>query len=108
MFDQPDPYFCNQAKGRAYIDLAPHTPARTSSPYNTLAKQRVQTAVIALAAYSAETRQYTPESLHARAMELLKDAEDQVRDQMDRNTFLAEPEGLAETMIEPHAQAVRP
>ncbi len=112
VFDQPDPYFCNQAKGRAYIDLAPHTPARTSSPYNTLAKQRVQTAVISLAAYSAQTGKYAPAELHDRAMELLREAESQVRAQMERNTFLDEPATPIEPISvsgptdEPHAQAV--
>ena len=52
VFDEPDAYFSNQRKGRAYIDLAPDVPRRTSSPYNLLAKLRVQTAVIDLGAYA--------------------------------------------------------
>lgn len=90
VFDQPDPYFSGQKKGRAYIDLAPQTPTRTSSPYNTMAKLRVQTAVMALAAYAENSGKFRPDELHAKAMELLRSAEDQVRLQIDRNVFMSE------------------
>ena len=33
-YDQPEPYFSNQAPGRLYIEHAPRIPRRTSSPYN--------------------------------------------------------------------------
>lgn len=92
VFDQPDAYFCGQKKGREYINLAPDVPLRTSSPYNTLAKLRVQTAVMSLATYAETTGRYRPEDLHDRAMELLRAAEDQVRSQVERNVFLAGPE----------------
>jgi arabinosaccharide transport system substrate-binding protein len=90
VFDQPDPYFSNQPKGREYIALAPQVPPRTSSPYNTLAKLRVQTAAIALGAYAERTKRFTVEELREQAMLLLRDAEDQVRAQVDRNVFLAD------------------
>ncbi len=95
IFDQPDPYFSNQRKGRAYINLAPDVPRRTSSPYNTLAKLRVQTAVMSLAAYAESTGRFRPEELEGQAMLLLKSAEDQVRSQIDRNVFLSTPESHA-------------
>jgi arabinosaccharide transport system substrate-binding protein len=92
IFDEPDAYFSGQKKGRAYINLAPDVPLRTSSPYNLLAKLRVQTAVISLATYAESTKRFRPEELEPRAMELLKAAEDQVRSQVDRNVFLSNPE----------------
>ncbi len=95
VFAQPDPYFAGQRKGLDYIALAPGVPARTSSPYNTLAKQRVQTAVIALGAHARSSGTFAPDQLHARAMELLREAETQVRSQMDRNVFLNEPSASA-------------
>jgi arabinosaccharide transport system substrate-binding protein len=97
VFDQPDTYFADQRKGRDYINLAPDVPARTSSPYNTLAKLRVQTAVMSLAAYAESTGRFRPEDLEPRAMELLRAAEDQVRTQIGRNVFLARPDVPAST-----------
>ncbi len=96
VFDQPDPYFANQSKGRDYLNLAPDVPARTSSPYNTLAKLRVQTAALSLAAYAESSRRYRPEELEERAMVLLKEAESQVQTQINRNVFLkqTQPEPL--------------
>lgn len=91
IYDEPDAYFANQKKGRAYIALAPDVPLRTSSPYNLLAKLRVQTATIALGAYAESTKQFRPEQLEAKAMQLLKDAEDQVRTEIHRNVFLSDP-----------------
>ena len=91
VFDEPDAYFSGQKKGRAYIDLAPDVPPRTSSPYNLLAKLRVQTATIALGAYAESSGKFRPEELGSRAMELLKEAEDQVRREIERNVFLADP-----------------
>lgn len=88
VFDEPDPYYCNQRKARDYIALAPSVPARTSSPYNTLAKLRVQTATIALAEHARRTGTYDIAALEPHAMELLAIAEAQVRSQIDRNRFL--------------------
>lgn len=89
VFDQPDPYFSNQRKGRDYIALAPQVPPRTSSPYNTLAKLRVQTAVISLGAYAERAKRFTVDELRDQALLLLREAENQVRAQVDRNVFLA-------------------
>ncbi len=99
VFDAPDPYFAGQRKGREFINLAPDVPLRTSSPYNTLAKLRVQTAVISLAAYADSTGKFTPEELEPRAMELLRAAEKQVRTQIGRNVFLSGPDS-------PHAEPI--
>lgn len=91
IYDEPDPYYSGQKKGRAYVDLAPDVPLRTSSPYNLLAKLRVQTATIALGAYADSSGKFRPEELESRALELLKAAEDQVRTQVERNVFLSDP-----------------
>lgn len=97
VFDEPDPYFSNQRKGRDYIALAPQVPARTSSPYNTLAKLRVQTAVMSLGAYAERTKRYTVDELRDQALVLLREAEAQVRSQVDRNVFLASGDTQATT-----------
>ena len=100
VFAAPDPYFSGQRKGLDYIRLAPDVPNRTSSPYNTLAKQRVQSACLSLGEYAERTNQYRPDQLHQQAMQLLREAERQVRSQMDRNVFLNPTEvaaGVQET-----------
>ncbi len=98
VFDEPDAYFSNQRKGRDYIGLAGAIPRRTGSPYNTLAKLRVQTAAISLGAYASRTGRYRVEELQEQAMVLLREAEDQVRKVLDRNVFLAAatPEGAGD------------
>lgn len=88
VFDEPDPYFANQAKARMFIGLAPDVPRRTSSPYNTLAKERVRNAVLALSAYAVSHDEYDVEKLMPEALRLLKGAENEVRTLIDRNMFL--------------------
>ena len=91
VFDEPDPYFANQSKGRMYIQLAPSVPPRTSSPYNTFAKQRVQAAVLALSAYGQHTGKFSPEALQDEALRQLRIVDGQVRALIARNVFLSEP-----------------
>jgi arabinosaccharide transport system substrate-binding protein len=91
VFDEPDPYFSNQRKARMFIDLAPTVPRRTSSPFNTLAKERVRNATLALSVYAQSHREFDPEKLMPEAMRLLQAAEKQVRTQIERNVFLSEP-----------------
>ena len=95
VFAAPDPYFSGQRKGLDYIRLAPDVPNRTSSPYNTLAKQRVQSACLSLGEFAERTQQYRPDQLHEQAMKLLREAERQVQSQMDRNVFLKPAEVAA-------------
>jgi arabinosaccharide transport system substrate-binding protein len=48
IFDEPDPYFSGQPSGRVYLDLAPHVPARTSSPFNPAATAALSNVLLAL------------------------------------------------------------
>lgn len=88
VFDAPDPYFGGQAVGRAYINAAPDVPLRTSSPYNMLAKARVQDAVYTLHQYALAHDEYDPARLEGEARRLLEHAEGEVRRQIKRNVFL--------------------
>ncbi len=90
VFDEPDPYFCGQAKGRMYINLAEGVPLRASSPYNWLAMMAVKDAVVALGVYARENRRFTPEALRDEAMRQLKEAQRQMQVLLDRNEFLRE------------------
>lgn len=90
IFDVPDAYFCGQAKGRMYIDLAADVPRRTSSPFNTMALQRVQDALIALVKEVRARGGAERASLERRALELLRIAEADVRARIERNVFARE------------------
>jgi len=91
VFDEADPYFSGQRKGRMFINLAPSVPSRTSSPFNTLAKQRVRDAALSLSAYAQSRGAFDVEQLKPEAMRLLEIAERQVRTQVERNVFLTDP-----------------
>lgn len=90
MFDEPDDYFSGQAKGRMYVDQAPHIPTRTSSPYYKLAIDRLRDAAVAVAEWSRSSENYEVDALEARCREELTRAEAAVRRQMERNVFLEE------------------
>lgn len=93
IFDEPDPFFSGQPKGRMYIDLAPDVPERIASPYSALALTAVQTALVRLKDHADALGTTDRAALAPRARELLAEAERQVRAQVARNVFLAEGEG---------------
>jgi arabinosaccharide transport system substrate-binding protein len=98
IFDRPDAYFSGQAKGRMYIDLAPQVPARSSSPYNTLAWYRVSDAASAIASWAREHQKYRYEEILPEARKVLGEAQRQVAAQMERNVFMSSTirEGIAQ------------
>jgi arabinosaccharide transport system substrate-binding protein len=91
VYDEPQAYFSGQATGRMFIDLAPSIPARSSNPYNTVAMQRVQTALESLAKELQNQPGMTRERLRERAGALLGVAQKYVEGQIERNVFLSEP-----------------
>jgi arabinosaccharide transport system substrate-binding protein len=90
IYDEPSPYFCGQRYGRLYVAAAPDVPPRTSSPYNTLAQNKMAESALALKAYAEHYGAYTVAELVPEARRLLAQAEAQVREQMQRNVFLAQ------------------
>ncbi len=92
VFDEPDPYFQGQRKGRMFIELAGDVPLRSSSPYNTIARERVRDATVSLASYARRTRTYDAESLRPEAMRLLVEAQAAVERLLNRNQFIKEPQ----------------
>ena len=89
IFDEPDPYFRGQPKGRLYINLAPDVPRRIASPYFRFALSTVQTAMVRLRDYAIRENTTDREVLRAEAHRLLADAERIVKQRVDRNVFLA-------------------
>jgi arabinosaccharide transport system substrate-binding protein len=95
IYDEPDAYFCGQAKGRMYIDLAGQIPTRPSSPFTLMARNRVGEALMALAQIARSTDASSPEALFSDAERLLAAADRSVRTAMSRNRFHAETAGGA-------------
>lgn len=87
VFDEKDPYFSNQPKGRLYLNLAPDVPSRSGSPYNAYAQLRAQDALISLAQTAKDSGDFNIDHLREKALDLLKDAQRMVEDQMSRNVF---------------------
>lgn len=96
VYDEPDPFYMNQRKGRMYIELAPQIPLRPSSPYNKQASIDVRDAMGRLAKYAEDNRLYTIEELLPRARELLAGVQRQTERRMARNAFAAEDLAAAE------------
>jgi arabinosaccharide transport system substrate-binding protein len=90
VYDEPSPYFCGQRYGRLYIAAAPDVPPRPSSPYNALARGKMADGALALKAYATQYGKYSVAELLPEARRLLAQAEAQVRQQMQRNVFLAQ------------------
>lgn len=90
VYNEPDPYFMNQRKGRMYIELAPEIPLRPSSPYNKQAAIDVRDAALNLAEYANRNSVYNAEDLIPEAIRLLDRVQARVEQRMSRNAFAAE------------------
>lgn len=100
-YDEPQPYFSGQATGRTYINHATMIPARSSSPYNTIAMERVQTALEAVAKELGANKKMTRDEVRARAARYLKIAQRDVETQISRNVFLSEQAAGSATGVTP-------
>jgi arabinosaccharide transport system substrate-binding protein len=89
VYDEPSAYFSGQRYGQLYIAAAPDVPHRTSSPYNGLAQIKMADSALALKTYAQQYGRYTAAELLPEARRLLAEAAAQVRNQMQRNVFLA-------------------
>ena len=87
-YQTPNEYFNGQRVGAMYIDLAPHVPNRTSSPFNTQAKDRVANALFRLKEYALKENKHTREELMAQAERELAEAEKIVSRLVNQNVFL--------------------
>lgn len=92
VFDEPDPYFGGQAKGRMYIDLAPHIPVRSTSPYTRRAIERVSDAGLRLLTFANANAVYDAASLEPVALDMLGSAQRAIERQMARTAVFREGE----------------
>ncbi len=90
VYDEPDPYFGGQAKGRLYIEMAPHIPVRESSPYFRRAMERIADAGLRLLAWANANGVYDAESLRPEALRQLGEVEAIIERQMERTAAFHE------------------
>ncbi|MGJ8637464.1 MAG: ABC transporter substrate-binding protein [Phycisphaerales bacterium] len=88
VYDEPDPFFMDQAKGRMFIELAPEIPLRTSSPYNYSAVLTVRDAAVNILNWSNSGGGADMETLLTKTKEELDGAQRAIERQMSRNAFM--------------------
>lgn len=88
VYDQPEPYFSGQRKGRMYIDLAPDVPRRVSSPFYRMAEDRMRDAAIETAGFLRNHQDATQPELEDAARRALDKAQHEIEVWMDRNAFI--------------------
>lgn len=86
-YDEPLPFFCDEAPGRTYLTYAPQVPRRTSSPFNEMAKDHLQEALIELRRFALDHPGFTEADLLPEARRLLARAATNVRRTVERNVF---------------------
>jgi arabinosaccharide transport system substrate-binding protein len=84
-YHEPDPYFSGQRTGSLFIEQAPQVPRRVSTPYLSLALERLVNVMMALTAHADRERDYSVEGLMPVAARLLVNAQSEVQRQLDRN-----------------------
>ncbi|MFZ4574237.1 MAG: ABC transporter substrate-binding protein [Phycisphaerales bacterium] len=94
VYDQPDPFFGNQPRGRLYVSLADDLPPRFNSPFGEMAVERLRAAASQLARIADAQPGATAESLAPDAKRLLEAAQEEVMRHARRNRFFV-PEGAA-------------
>jgi arabinosaccharide transport system substrate-binding protein len=88
VYDQPNLYFCGQAVGRLYLQMAPHVPLRTSSPYLPQALLAMNDALIRLRGFAEQQNSFAADSLMEQAHRELAQAQADVQRAIDANAFL--------------------
>lgn len=89
VYHQPDPFFCGQKIGELFIAQAPDVPLRSSSPYNTLALEKFDDALVSLCDYATRENRYDAGELEPEARRLLGRAQADMERLIARNVFLA-------------------
>lgn len=87
VFDEPDPYFQGQPKGRLYINQAGAVPNRSSSPYSGLAMSKAADALNLLYVHAQRTGVTDIAGLMPVAHRLLAEGQRDLQAQIDRNVF---------------------
>jgi arabinosaccharide transport system substrate-binding protein len=89
VYDQPDPFFSGQPRGRLFVSLADDLPPRYNSPFGAMAVERLRAVASELARIADGMPDATPQLLLPHATRLLAAAQDEVLRHANRNRFLA-------------------
>ena len=89
IYDQPDPFFGGQARGRLFVDLADDLPPRYNSPFGAMAVERLRAVASELAAIADATPDATVADLESHAQRLLTKVQEDVMRHARRNRFFA-------------------
>jgi arabinosaccharide transport system substrate-binding protein len=97
VYDQPDPFFSGQPRGRLFVSLADDLPPRYNSPFGAMAVERLRSVASELARIADNTPGATPQDLLPHAVRLLNDAQTDVMRHVSRNHFFANSAEAAAT-----------
>jgi len=87
VYDQPDPFFMGQARGRLFVGLADDLPPRHNSPFGAMAVERLRAAASELARVADATPEALAPDLLPHASRLLAEAQADVMRHVRRNRF---------------------
>jgi arabinosaccharide transport system substrate-binding protein len=88
-YHEPDPFFSGQRVGALYIAEAPNIPPRVTSPYMTLAMERLMGVLVALKAHAVSRNEYDVAALLPEAHRLLAEAQADIAARIARNVLYA-------------------
>ena len=89
VYDQPDPFFSGQPRGRLFVSLADDLPPRYNSPFGAMAVERLRAVASELARIADNSPGSTPQDLLPHAVRLLDEAQTDVMRHVSRNHFFA-------------------
>ncbi|MEM9020352.1 MAG: extracellular solute-binding protein [Planctomycetota bacterium] len=92
-YAEPSAYFSGQRSGLAFIEQARNVPPRSSSPFHTIALQRIVDTASRLRDYARDNSISDPDALMPEAKRLLESTEALMLQEMQRNVFIAEGPG---------------
>ena len=87
-YDEPVEFYSGQPIGRMFLDLAPEVPLRGTSPFRSSAEARMTDAMYKLLTYARQNNVWDPEALRPEAERLLRYAQGEVVEQIERNPFV--------------------
>ncbi len=89
VYDQPDPFFSGQPRGRLFVSLADQLPPRYNSPFGALAVERLRAVASELARICDGIPNATAADMEPHAIRLLARAQADVMRHVERNRFFA-------------------
>jgi arabinosaccharide transport system substrate-binding protein len=90
-YHEPDAFFSGQRVGELYIAEAPNVPERHSSPFLSLAKERMMSILVSLKATAMARQQFDVDALQPEAQALLDAAQADIAARLDRNVLYRPP-----------------